>query len=176
MDRDNAKHQVELGEVFEQSRQNQRQLVELRQDFNSAINKIGSKMDWLGERITTASAPNFANMAAWAVVVLMVIGAVASPIGYFAIREFDRSERGSDKLDDKLQKEYQLVTAKTDAAIEALNRASIERHTDALDQVHRLQNELDNLTEFRDGQLRDDLNELRNRRYREMVLPPATKP
>lgn len=174
--RDDVKHQVDLGQVWEQSNANATQIHELRQDFNSAIIEIRRAIDRMGEKVNQASTPNFATMAIWAGVILTVIGMVFTPVAFFAIREYDRQDKMSEKLDEKLQREFGLTTQRTDAAIESLNKLSVERHNDAIDQIHRLQNELDGQLEFRDSQLRDDLMELRSRRYKDNgMLPPATK-
>ena len=89
---------VELATVFEQSRQNARQI----ETVFEAIGKLRDSIDALGNRINTATAPNFSTMAAWAGILLTIIGMVATPVAFYF---YDTSR----SLDMKLQKEYQLV-------------------------------------------------------------------
>ncbi len=60
---------------------------------------ISGKID----RISDRSRPDFGLMAQWSGIILLIIGMIAAPIGYYF-------NTNMTQLDNKLQKEYQLVT------------------------------------------------------------------
>jgi hypothetical protein len=136
--------------------------------LQSSIADVSSKIDRIAgtlfDRVNEASKPNMANLAAWAMVVLGVVGLVGSLMGFFTIREFNRQDHELESLDSKLQREYTLINATTAGQIASVDKNSLERHDDAISALNRIVTKLDRLQEFQDSQVKADLQELRERR------------
>lgn len=171
---------IELGQVFEQSHQNAQQLAEFKRDTNERSDRLQSSIEQLANRFQSSidqlavrigsfaeRRTDWMGMAAWATVVLAIIGMVATPIGYFALREADRKDKLVDALDIKLQREFQLSleTAAHDSAHTDDN--SKERHAAALDQIAAVAGRVYVLEQWQTDRIKSDLEELRIRRLKE---------
>jgi len=183
MPSEDNQHEVQLGEVFQQSRANAQQIVEMRTEFGTAISDLRKAISNLAQTIGAETRPNFSTMAAWAGILLTIIAMVATPIAYYLNHSLTT-------LDLKLQKEYQLITdtmgervkglntelanmdirlqrefiAANDSvkrSAEALTTASADKHKALLDHVSRLESNADART-------RDDFEELRKWRNGEL--------
>jgi hypothetical protein len=171
----NDPKEIELGQVFEQSRQNAKQIETLHEEFSLLRRDLSAAINALGDRLSTATAPNFSTLAAWATVVIMIIGMVAAPVAF-------HFNSGIQHLDQKLQKEYTLISdAQRQSIIELDTRlqrefltanqavrdtASVlkehwsERHQDLMLRTSRLE-------DWQRDTIRGDLDELRQRRLKD---------
>lgn len=115
-------------------------IVQLQgQQFNAGLANLSDKL-------STSVTPNMQTMAAWAIVVLTVVGMVAAPLGW-------HFEQKVAELDIKLQKEFTLALETQrnglDNAME-LSRRSLAR--------------IERLEEWNSDRIAADLEELRQRR------------
>ncbi len=117
-DQPNA-HQVQLGEVLQQSKTNAAQIVEMRSEFSQAITELRKAIGGLSQSLSAETKPNFSVMAAWAGVLLSIVAMVAAPIAYY----FNHSVEA---IDSKLQKEYELVNATMMERVNGLKAALLE--------------------------------------------------
>ena len=137
--------------------------------------EFGEDMKMLSERVADKTAPNFATMAAWGAILLTIIGMVATPCGYFIIREMARQDAISVALDSKLQREQTLVADKISADLSLfrgefrdirdngspITRERIGKLEERI--VDNTQN-IDRLRLFISDGVKSDLDELRKRR------------
>jgi len=74
-----------------------------QEEIRTALGSLADKLDKISgvlfDRVNAVSRPNFANIWAAAVVVIMFLSAVAGPIGYFVMRDMDRSSARIDRLE-----------------------------------------------------------------------------
>jgi hypothetical protein len=146
MNETEQKNAVDMGMIIAQSQDNAKQISMLREDLTSFSKEMTQAVTSLGDTLhrrinetREASAPNFRTMAAWASVVLGVIGMVATPLFFTVNRNLEQVDAAA--------------AARTLAAekIEATHAAVWEAR------ISRLEN-------FADGQVAADLQELRERR------------
>lgn len=160
--------QKQLGEVFAQSRSNSDEIKNLRQDFSQFASQIRDAIEHLGDRLNRAGRTDWTALATWAGVVVAFIFGVMSPVLWY-------QNHSVDALDSKLQKEFALsieTTQKENAALarslkdvsDSAERLSMERHTFSLDKINEVKSDLESLRQFVREQVKDDLNELRQRR------------
>ena len=175
--------EIKLGAVFEQSRQNSEQIRQnsehlgnLRKEFTGAVSDLREAIDRLGLRLNAATAPNFSTMAAWAGILLTIIGMVATPVAYYfhhAIETLDlklqneyrlindtQKERENGlrasvlELDSRLQREFNVANANIKSTAEALTVSSTEARQLLAERINKL--EL-----WETDRIRADLEELR---------------
>lgn len=145
--------------------------------FNERLfEKIDDSERAFSNKIDAISRPNYTVVIALVGLIVAIGGACltasVSPIKndithlYLEQEKMDqRDARNYEKLDERLQREFQLALETQKQGLDHLNTTSKERHDEVADSIKRVQTEFDNVTEWKDGQLRDDLNELRVRRY-----------
>lgn len=122
-----------------------------------SVDKVTRAVSTLSDKVDTRTAPNFTVMLALAGVVLTIVGMVAAPCAWFVVHELARAEQGQRDLDTKLQREFTLMNETVAASVRSIDSASASRHVDAVARVEKLES-------WRDAQVRDDLEELRQRR------------
>lgn len=147
---------IKLGQVFAQSKANEDQIRgvaesqrELKQDFGKALLSVLDEIRALRADLATVAKearPNLGTMAVWAGVVIAFIVAVSTPIGFFAVREWDATRQAAKALDERIA--MQLIPS---------NSRLLEQITTTEARVTRLQ-------DWNDKQVEAELNELRDRR------------
>lgn len=170
---------VKLGEVFEQSRQNAAQLAEFKHqssmqwsEFKNQTNeradrlqlsldRLDARLGQIAERKT-----DWIGMAAWAAVVLTILGLVGTPIGYFALREADRKDKLVEALDIKLQREFALSLETAKQAAQNIDNNSKERHESVVRLVDTLGSRIWTLEQWNQDRVKSDLEELRQWRIK----------
>lgn len=133
------------------------------QQVAESVESIARQVD----RVATAQKPNTMNMVATLTLVLGIVGTIGTLVGIFLFREMDSNANAYKELDGKLQREYTLINATTAQQIENVNKASLERHDDALAALNRVVTKIDRMQAFTDSQVEADLNELRQRRMKQ---------
>jgi len=171
----NDPKEIELGQVFAQSQQNAKQIETLHEEFGLLRRELSTSINALGDRLSAATAPNFATLAAWGGVLLGIIGMVAAPVAY-------HFNNGIQQLDTKLQKEYTLISdAQRQSIVDLDTRLQREfttanqttRDTAAVLKEHWNDRHLDligrtsRLEDWQRDSIRADLDELRQRRLKD---------
>lgn len=153
---------TEVGEFIAQSKQNAESLRALRSDFTSAIDSLRNAIERIGDRLNTATRPNISTFVSICGVMLTVISLVGGIIGFFLWHAIEQGNTNIINLDLKLQREFQLAIQTGDAKTTSLNELSKERY-------ERVMHESDALREWQ--RLRDqaDLEELRQRRLKDVA-------
>ena len=144
---------VQLGEVFQQSKNNAKEIEQLREDLGTFARDIRNAIENVSSRLANAGRPNYSALR----VAVTTLIAFISLIGYFEQREMDRNTQAIRELDVKLQREFSLVADKTEQRVAEVNRSYSERHVDALDRIAALKS-------FNDSWVQNELSELRQRR------------
>ena len=154
------------------------QLTESIGNFITASDRWRSEVRSELHALSEKTAPNFSTMAGWSGILLTVIGMVATPCCYFVIREMERQEIVSRELDTKLQREQSLVAEKLKSESDSL-RGELHDVKELGSPVTRERlgrieatlsgnsGKISRLEEWSDGQIKDDLEELRQRRLRD---------
>ena len=155
---------VQIGEVLQQSRTNAEaiktnadEVKSLRTDLAAFGREVRDAIENLAARIAKSTTPDWQAMGIWAGIALTIVFGVMTPILYF------QNERIKE-LDTKLQKEFSLALETQKAGLENLNVVNRERHQDAIKLVEANAVRIQNFREWTDSQIRDDLQELRQRR------------
>lgn len=88
----NGDLQVDLGQILAQSEENSKQIAQLRKDFTDAFRQLSSTIEMVNTRTIERAAPSLANMAAWATVVLMLVGIVGTGLFFYINKRFELGE------------------------------------------------------------------------------------
>lgn len=158
---------AEIGAFVEQSKQNAESIKGLRSEFTEGFNELRKAVDRMGERIHVATRPNFSTMAALAGVVITIIVAISTPIGFFVWDKITDQGRKTLALDEKLQREFKLSIETATQKAEAINIASRERHEEANRDADLIRAEIKDVRDWQSFLIRSDLDELRARRLRD---------
>lgn len=156
----------EIGEFIAQSKQNATALRDLRQELADKFSELAKGIDRLRDGIYAASRPNFSNFAAFAGVILSVIIAISTPIGFFVWDKITEQAKSTTSLDEKLQREFKLSIETATQKSEAINTASRERHEQANRDADLIRSEIKDLRDWQNVLIRSDLEELRQRRLK----------
>jgi len=107
--------EVQLGEVFAQSRQNAEQLAALGNkldavviEFRRAIEQTSERAERMFEQVRRAASPNMGNIWMGIGVAISFIALLGTAFGYGINREIGRLDVGFDKLDSKLSEQIKL--------------------------------------------------------------------
>ncbi len=117
--------------------------------------------------VSKQAAPNMANMAAWATVVISVVVALGALTGFFYLREQDRNTKAIEALDVKLQREYVLMTDTMKEQVANVDRQSKERREEAQHLFEVNHTDILALQKWNQENTLMDLQELRQRRLRD---------
>lgn len=82
-----------------------------------------------------------------------------------------RQTKESEKLDERLQREYGLSIKRIDDGLTNLNGTSRERHEDAIRATQAVERRIEHIDNWMQGQIEAELQELRDRRRRDRVTP-----
>jgi hypothetical protein len=170
-----GKHDIEIGQVFEQSQQNAKQIGDLRTDIRALVEKLDAVVGDVYNQLRKISSPD--RMATWtaagviSVVILTIGGIVASGFQREMTRQDILLERldarhveAEKGLDMKLQREQVLITESVNEKIKGLIVANDERHQERVKLFESLYRRVQRLENNRDQDIRGDLEELRKRR------------
>lgn len=158
---------IEIGAFVEQSKQNAESIKGLRSEFTEGFNEVRKAIDRMGERIHVATRPNFSTMAALAGVVITIIVAISTPIGFFVWDKITDQGKKTVDLDEKLQREFNLSIATATQKAEAINVASRERHEEANRDADLIRSEIKTIRDWQNTLVVAELQELRERRMRD---------
>jgi hypothetical protein len=107
--------EVQLGEVFAQSRQNAEQLQNLGTkldavivEFRRAIEQTQERAERMFDQVRRAASPNMGNIWMGIGVAISFVALLGTAFGYGVNREISRLDVSFDKLDSKLQREQSL--------------------------------------------------------------------
>lgn len=148
--------EVQLGEVFAQSRQNAEQLQSLGSKLDTAITELRTAIEQSSERserlieqVRRAASPNMGNIWMGVGVAISFIALLGTAFGYGINREISRLDSSFDKLDAKLQREQVLGS-------EVINR-----------EVSDLREDFKDMKSFQTADINRKLDELQQRRLKQ---------
>lgn len=132
----------------------------------------------MSAKIDTIAKPNLTLLVAVlslvAIVGLAVLNGVSGKIDANDRRQTEADSRHtheSEKLDERLQREYNLANATIKSEVDALNRISKERHEEAVAQIRANSERLMKMEDWDRERTKSDLEELRQRRMRDGAKP-----
>src|SRR5690348_12478558 len=134
--------EVQLGEVFAQSRQNAEQLSQLGSkldsvitEFRRAIEQTQERAERMFDQVRRAASPNMGNIWMGIGVAISFVALLGTAFGYGVNREIGRLDVSFDKLDVKLQREQALGSEVTQREV----RSVAEDLRLARDQIQKLE-------------------------------------
>lgn len=160
-----------IGEFIAQSKQNAASLKEFRGEFSSAIESLRKTVESLADRLHVATRPNLTLYISVASLAVVVTIAFVSLCGYFFSREQTqirekiisvegRNREDYKSLDEKLQREFQLMINNAEQKYQEADKNSKERNVN----VNR---DIDNIHRWQDASDEADRAELRSRRLKD---------
>lgn len=160
--------------IAAQGENNERQITELRKDFNTFAADVRTSIDRVVEKVNRSGSPNWQAMG-FAVSVIVVIGGLVAfgiQSEYASLKEAQLSSVTEQRqsgiaLDNKLQREQQLINTDVTTKIQAVNDSSKERHAMAQREMDVAQERIRSLESWNREQISEDLKELRQRRMRD---------
>lgn len=152
----------EVGEFIAQSKQNAESLRALRSEFTGAIDALRSAIERIGDKLNTATRPNISTFVSICGVMVGVISLIGGVIGFFLWHAIEQGNTNIINLDIKLQREFQLAIQTGDARTTNLNEVSKERH-------ERVMRETETLRDWQKSHDQSDLEELRQRRLKDVA-------
>lgn len=160
-----------IGEFIAQSKQNAASLKEFRSEFSSAIDSLRKSVESLADRLHVATRPNLTLYISVASLAVIVTIAFVSLCGYFFTREQSqirekivsvetRNHEDYRSLDEKLQREFQLMSNNAEQKYQEADKNSKERNSNVnhdIDGVRQWQNSSDDAdrAELRARRLKD---------------------
>ena len=88
----------------------------------------------------TVTPVNFQTLASWAGILILVIGAVATPIIRSLLRENDRLAKDLADLEDRVQQRAQLALEPVKQALETTGKTALEKRAEDVRRIERLEN------------------------------------
>lgn len=161
-----------IGEFIAQSRQNASSLKEFRGEFSQAIESLRKSVESLADRLHVATRPNLTLYISVASLAVVVTISFVSLCGYFFNREqtqirdkiasVELSNREDYKsLDEKLQREFQLMVNNAEQKYQEADKNSKERN-------ENVKRDLDALRTWQNSSDDADRSELRARRLKDV--------
>ncbi len=132
----------------------------------AALEKVDRNQQVMLTRLDERTAPNSQTQIAFAAVILTVVAMVASPCGFWVYEKFQSATRESDKLDERLQREFRQINETTLERINTVDRLSVMRHDEAILLTGRNLARIERLEDWNTTQIKADLEELRQRRMK----------
>lgn len=146
----------------------------LENTFKTFLEQDAAWKSVMSAKIDTISKPNLTLLVAVlsliAIIGLAVLNGVTGKIEANDRRQSEADARHtheSEKLDERLQREYNLANATIKSEVDALNRISKERHDEAVAQIRTNSERLMKMEDWDRERTKSDLEELRQRRMRD---------
>lgn len=151
----------------------------LENTFKTFLEQDAAWKSVMAAKIDTISKPNLTLLVAVlslvALIGLAILNGVNGKIDSGDRRQTESDARhthDSEKLDERLQREYNLANATIKSEVDALNRISKERHDTAIAASKQNSERISELEQWDREKTKSDLEELRQRRMRDGTLPP----
>ena len=148
----------------------------LENTFKTYLEQDAAWKSVMSQKIDTISKPNLTLLVAVltliAIIGLAVLNGVTGKIEAGDRRQTEsdlRHTHDSEKLDERLQREYRLTNDTTKSEVESLNKISKERHDEAMSRIELVQTRIVQLESWDREKTKSDLEELRLRRMRDGV-------
>lgn len=150
----------------------------LENTFRTFIEQDAAWKTVMSAKIDTISKPNLtlliAVLSLTGFIGMAILNGVNGKIEAQDRRQTEADARhthDSEKLDERLQREYNLANATIKGEVDALNRISKERHDEAVVQIRGNSERLIKMEDWDRERTKSDLEELRQRRMRDGAKP-----
>lgn len=150
-------------------------VANIKGEFSNFRKDVVDGLSAINKKIDRGNRTDFATLALWATVIIMILGGIGSVLGLFIFRELDSLAQGQNRieaeqkadvqgLDSKLQRENQQIAEKQQLGLDNVEKASRERHDDVEKAFDRIKLSIVQDETRQWDLVRDDLQELRQRR------------